>query len=274
MQQIKEANETTTSIKQEYMISAQDENGQTEYYTVSEFYRMRESDGEIILLDFERSAQQIFDPELGVLTKSGINLGVTGEDTKYVTNTAGDIVAFVVNGDLWCYNRSANKTIRVFSFRENGSMDDREQHGEHDVNIVRVDDAGDVTFVVYGYMNRGNHEGEVGAAVYYYRAERNVATEEIFVPADISYEMLKKQLDRLSYVNKQREMYLYLNENLCKVDIETGTTTVVGKYPGGLLCSIGKPGEHRVDGCGQCKQCDEHHRDESGERGNAALCGG
>ena len=76
------------------MISAQDENGQTEYYTVSEFYRMRESDGEIILLDFERSAQQIFDPELGVLTKSGINLGVTGEDTKYVTNTAGDIVAF------------------------------------------------------------------------------------------------------------------------------------------------------------------------------------
>ena len=227
VQQIKEANETTTSITQEYMISAQDENGQTEYYTVSEFYRMRESDGEIILLDFERSAQQIFDPELGVLTKSGINLGVTGEDTKYVTNTAGDIVAFVVNGDLWCYNRSANKTIRVFSFRENGSMDDREQHGEHDVNIVRVDDAGDVTFVVYGYMNRGNHEGEVGAAVYYYRAERNVATEEIFVPADISYEMLKKQLDRLSYVNKQREMYLYLNENLCKVDIETGTTTVV-----------------------------------------------
>lgn len=227
VQQIKEANETTTSITQEYMISAQDENGQTEYYTVSEFYRMRESDGEIILLDFERSAQQIFDPELGVLTKSGINLGVTGEDTKYVTNTAGDIVAFVVNGDLWCYNRSANKTIRVFSFRENGSMDDREQHGEHDVNIVRVDDAGDVTFVVYGYMNRGNHEGEVGAAVYYYRAERNVATEEIFVPADISYEMLKKQLDRLSYVNKQREMYLYLNENLCKVDIETGTTTVI-----------------------------------------------
>ena len=57
----------------------------------------------------------------------------------------------------------------------------------------------------------------MGAAVYYYRAERNVATEEIFVPADISYEMLKKQLDRLSYVNKQREMYLYLNENLCKV---------------------------------------------------------
>jgi len=72
-----------------------------------------------------------------------------------------------------------------------------------------------------------DQEGEVGAAVYYYRAERNVATEEIFVPADISYEMLKKQLDRLSYVNKQREMYLYLNENLCKVDIETGTTTVV-----------------------------------------------
>ena len=67
VQQIKEANETTTSIKQEYMISAQDENGQTEYYTVSEFSpdaRVRRR--ELFCWTLERSAQQIFDPELGV----------------------------------------------------------------------------------------------------------------------------------------------------------------------------------------------------------------
>lgn len=53
-----------------------------------------------------------------------------------------------------------------------------------------------------------------------------MATEEIFVPADISYEMLKNS-STASPTSTSREMYLYLNENLCKVDIETGTTTVV-----------------------------------------------
>ena len=36
-----------------------------------------------------------------------------------------------------------------------------------DIKIARVDEAGSIDFVVYGYMNRGDHEGEVGTAVYH-----------------------------------------------------------------------------------------------------------
>ena len=226
---IKEVNETTTSIAQEYVISASDGEGGTEYYSVTEFYRMRQSSDRVVLLDFERSAVQIFDADLDVLTNSGINLGVTGKDTLYVANAASDIVAFVVNGDLWCYNRSASKCVQIFSFR-NGSPDvndDREEHREHDINIVRVDDTGDVTFVVYGYMNRGNHEGEVGAAVYYYSAEKNVATEEIFVPCDSSFAVLEKNFSKLSYVSTDKQMYLYLNEALYQIDTLTGTYEIL-----------------------------------------------
>ncbi|MGN0314030.1 MAG: hypothetical protein ACI4EG_04460 [Fusicatenibacter sp.] len=221
---IKEINETTTSIAQEYVISASDGEGGTEYYSVTEFYRMRKSSDRVVLLDFERSAVQIFDADLDVLTNSGINLGVTGKDTRYVTNTAADIAAFVVNGDLWCYNRSANKCVRIFSFRDGSpeGIDERDEHREHDINVVRVDDTGDVTFVVYGYMNRGNHEGEVGAAVYYYSAEKNVATEEIFVPSDSSFAVLHKNFSKLSYVSTEKKMYLYLNEALYRIDTLTG----------------------------------------------------
>ena len=65
----------------------------------------------------------------------------------------------------WSYNRSANKTTQIFSFR-GGDLDERENLQEHGIKIVRVEESGDIDFVVYGYMNRDVHEGEVGIAVY------------------------------------------------------------------------------------------------------------
>lgn len=67
---IKEINETTVSIAQEYTISARDTEGNTEYYQVTEFYRMRDMQSRVALLDFERSATQIFDAGLPVLTST------------------------------------------------------------------------------------------------------------------------------------------------------------------------------------------------------------
>ena len=158
-----------------------------------------------------------------MLTSSGINLGVVPEDTQYVTNTAGDIVAFVVNGDLWSYNRSANKCTKVFSFRKKGEyeLDERYNYGEHDIRIVRVSESGDITFVVYGYMNRGEHEGETGIAVYNFQSENQVAEETLFVPATVSYSVLRQSLDILSYVSTNGNLYLYLNSSCIRSAWET-----------------------------------------------------
>ena len=224
---IKEITDTYNVIVLDYVVTSIGEGGESEYYNVEEYYRVRYTSSRMYLLNFERRMNQIFRGENASFFDNYIELGIRSGNVEYQANETGTTVAFVQEGELWSYNETENTLAKVFSFRGYEGIDNRENYGEHDIKIVRIDEAGSLDYIVYGYMNRGNHEGEVGAAVYYYRAERNVATEEIFVPADISYEMLKKQLDRLSYVNKQREMYLYLNENLCKVDIETGTTTVV-----------------------------------------------
>lgn len=224
---IKEVNGTTTSILQEYTISAKDTDGNTEYYSVTEFYRMRYSQSRVMLLDFERSATQIFDAELPVLTSSGINLGVVGRDVQYLSNQGADIVAFVIDGDLWSYNRSANKCTRIFGFRGTEEIDERAEHMEHDIKIVRVSEAGDISFVVYGYMNSDEHEGQVGSAVYHYNAEQNVIQEELFIPSTSSYESLKQNLSVLSYVSTQDQLYLYIEENLYQVDLVSGSYKLV-----------------------------------------------
>lgn len=229
MPEVKEINETTASISVDYMISSQDDDGNVEYYTVTDFYRMRKSSDRIVLLNFERCATQVFDAELPVLTSTGINLGVVPGDTQYMANTAGDIVAFVVNGDLWSYNRSANKCTKVFSFRKKGEyeLDERYNYGEHDIQIVRVSESGDITFVVYGYMNRGKHEGETGVAVYNFQAESQVAQETLFLPATVSYPVLRQSLDVLSYVSTDGLMYFYLNGSLYQMNLSDGTYQVL-----------------------------------------------
>lgn len=52
-------------------------------------------------------------------------------------------------------------------------------------------------------MNRGDHEGEVGTAVYHYDGLVHTIEEEIFIPSDVSYEILKAQMGQLMYVNER-----------------------------------------------------------------------
>ncbi|QOV19518.1 hypothetical protein INP51_00595 [Blautia liquoris] len=225
---IKEANENTLSVTQQYTISAKDTDNNTEYYSVSEFYRMRYTQSRVVLLDFERSATQIFDANLPVITSTGISLGVVGKDVQYVSNKSADIVAFVVDGDLWSYNRSANKCTKIFGFRTKaGDTDERAVNMEHDVKIVRVSETGDISYVVYGYMNLDVHEGKVGSAVYHYNAERNVTQEELFIPSSNSYEFLKQNLSILSYVSQKDQLYLYVEGNLYQVDLTNGSYKIV-----------------------------------------------
>ena len=164
---IKDMNETTCSIAMSYVLSDTEEKEQTDYYNVSDFYRMRYDQSRVRLLDFERKTEELYDGEHTELTSNGINLGVVDKTVQYQSNKNADIVAVVQGGELWSYNRSANKTTQVFSFRD-GELDERENLQEHGIKIVRVEESGDIDFVVYGYMNRDVHEGQVGIGVYYY----------------------------------------------------------------------------------------------------------
>ena len=104
-------------------------------------------------------------------------------------------------GDLFSYNQTNNELTKVFSFRSPEGIDIRENWNQHDIKIVSVDEAGSIDFIVYGYMNRGNHEGEVGTCVYHYDGLAHTIEEEAFIPSKSSYEVLKAEMGKLLYVN-------------------------------------------------------------------------
>ena len=62
----------------EYQIASQDDNENQEIYDVTEFYRMRYTETRIMLLDFKRSASQVFNENSIHISDKGLLLGSTG----------------------------------------------------------------------------------------------------------------------------------------------------------------------------------------------------
>ncbi len=219
---IKELTEQTGSFHMEYLASIRD-GRDTNYYRVKEYYRIRYTPDRMYLLDFEREMDQIFDEEANVYVNDKIVLGITGEEIELIESDGGNVFAFTAADKLYSYNVTDNKLVRLFSFYGNteGVFDERNIYDRHDVQILSVDETGNVSFLVYGYMNRGRHEGRVGVAVYRYNSMTNTVEELVYIPYDRSYDLLKTDISRLSYVNKMDIYYFILEGNVYAVDLET-----------------------------------------------------
>ena len=54
---------------------------------------------------------------------------------------------------------------------------------QNDIQILNIDESGNMYFLVSGYMNRGRQEGESGVAVYYLYGYYSSITVCLFVEA-------------------------------------------------------------------------------------------
>lgn len=224
----KEINDSYDVLTISYVLSNKNDKGETEYYNVEEYFRLRLTDTRMYVLNYERRMNQIFNGENSFVSgSSDILLGIRNKNVEYQTNESGDTVCFVQQGELWCVNTNNNDITRVFSFRNLEGIDARENWDQHDIKIVRIDEAGSVDFIVYGYMNRGEHEGEVGTAVYHYDGLAHTVEEEAFIPATSSFEVLKAEMGQLMYENDQSVLYLLIEGNVYKIDLNSLEVGVV-----------------------------------------------
>ena len=224
---VKEITSTYNVIVLDYVVTRVEQNGQSEYYNVEEYYRVRYTNTRMYLLNFERTMEEIFRGENDSISGNDILLGIRSKDVEYQTNESGKVVAFVQEGELWSYNQEANTLAKVFSFRGYEGVDDRENYGEHDIKIVNIDEAGSIDYIVYGYMNRGIHEGTVGIAVYHYDSLANTNEEQVFIPSSQSYEVMKSELGQLMYVTESGAFYIMVDGNVYGIDLNSLDTKVL-----------------------------------------------
>ncbi len=213
---IQEIEKQTASIRVNYIV--QSVKGKNKYrYNVSEYYRIRYTTDRVYLLDFERTMNQIFDTTADVYASNKIMLGIRDADVQMMESDGGSNLAFVNEDQLFCYHTADKKFAYLFSFYDD--MDVRTYHNQHDIKILSIDETGNVTFMVYGYMNRGRHEGRVGVQIYEYNGMLNTIEERIFIPYTKSFATLKADVEQLSYINKNGIVYLYLDGSILAVHI-------------------------------------------------------
>lgn len=212
----------TASFKLYYVVSTPGED-EKQYYYVEEFYRIRYTTDRIYLLDFERNMTRFFSETKDVFVHDKIVLGIAGTDIPFMESDDGNNFAFVVQNKLCSYNVTDNKLAVLFSFYNKNNGDERTINNSHNVKIIDVDEAGNVQFVVYGYMNRGRHEGEVGVQVCAYDSTLNTIEELVYIPYTKSDRILKEEVEQLLYVSRENYLYFTMDENVYEVNLSEKT---------------------------------------------------
>lgn len=223
---IKELGTQTGSFIQEYYVSTPDGEDK-KYYRVKEFYRVRYTPDRMYLLDFERTMDQMFEAEKDVYANNKIMLGIVSDQVPLKESDGGNVFAFVVGNRLYSYNVVDNKMALLFGFYDKDNLDQRTLYDGHEIKILNVDEGGNVIFLVYGYMNRGHHEGQVGISVYYYDSTVNTVEELTYVPFTSSQELLMEEVDQLSYINRNSMLYLKWGSQIYGINVMDRTCEVM-----------------------------------------------
>lgn len=216
----------------EFVIAAGDETI-TNYYNVTEYYKVTYVDASTIyLLDYHRTQNELYNYKNVNTTKNWFKIGVADDVSfTYLTSDDEKRVAFVREGQLWYYDYAKTNIIRIFGFWQEDYLDINNTYRAHNIHLLSMDDNGNIAFAVSGYMNRGNHEGHTGIAVYRYTAESNRTDELMFLEIALPYEQLSVYTERFMYLNKQDTFFFYLQGRVYRVARDGNMTEIATEIP-------------------------------------------
>ncbi len=212
--------EGTASVVLSYLVQMDAGSG-TERYMVREAFRFLYTDIRTYLYNYEREVEAIYDVGHTSLSKDDLKLGITADtDMEILSTQNAEYTAFVRNRELWNYDREENTMIRVFSFRDE-EAELMELYDAHNVKLLSLNPNGDMDFLVYGYMNRGEYEGRVGIILYRYYREENRIEEQMYIPVNTTYQLLKGEVNEFVYMNSYDVLYFTIYNTIYSYNLTT-----------------------------------------------------
>lgn len=219
----------TAIIELEFYVQADTASG-TETYKVDESFRIRWTATRMYLLAYDRTMESVFDINLISLSGNEFKLGITQDtDANCLTTSDESKVAFVRNGELWCYNTAVNDVISVFSFRQENTDYIRDVYDNHDIRILGMDNVGNIDFIVYGYMNSGEYEGRMGIILYKYHAVDRRIEERVYIPVNVPFNILEGYISDFAYVNKSNVFFFAFGGCIYSYDMITDEFKVLAE---------------------------------------------
>lgn len=223
---ISEITPATGYFRLDYQVSITREQGRS-LCDVSEYFRIRYTSERMYLLSWERRLEEIPEAEDLVIAQNRINMGFADPGMELVESDGGNEFAFVSARKLIGVSIPNHKVSSIYSFYDEDNDDLRCSHRDHKIRILSVDETGDVEFMVYGYMNRGMHEGHVGICVYEYNSAYNTIEEIAYINYLKSAAILMDNVDELSFADREGHEYYMLERGIYKIDPEKKSVTSI-----------------------------------------------
>ena len=213
--------------------------GETEIFEIDETYTMRMGLNRLYLLNFSRNIREVY-TGIGKISGKRINLGINKEEElETMKSPDGKRVYFLSTRDLWCFNSEKKTVENIFSFRSNNGNNMVSGYRKHNIHFIKCDELGNLTFLLYGYMNRGAHEGETGMALMNYDTETDNVTEIFFLPIERTFESIEKDVQAFAYLSDENILYIKIDGNFYGIDTKDGSHIVLaeGLYDGNYQIS-------------------------------------
>ena len=193
-----------------------------ELYVVKENFRLLYTEDRTYLYNYDRTMETLFDVERTSLHRDEFKLGVTlANDVQTGASDSLKYLAFSYGGGMYVYDVDSNLLNCVFSFSDGSGDYSRELFDQHGVRLIKVRDNGDADFMVYGYMNRGEYEGRVGIVLYRYINRDHRIEEQLYLPVNTSFQLLKADFDEFTYLSEKDVLYFSLYNAIFAFDLTT-----------------------------------------------------
>ncbi len=181
------------------------------------------------LLNYERTMDAYMRYDAIDRSNNRIMIGIGDSDRQLVSKDSGKKAAFVAADELWYYDYQNSSMYKVFSYIGEDYRESRNNYPKHGIQIMNMDKNGNMSFLVYGYMNRGNHEGQNGIAVYRFSSENQSIEELIFIPTEVQYEAMTDDIEKGAFLSDDEQFYFYLDGSIYHIDIDRQKSETLAK---------------------------------------------
>lgn len=207
----------SATYRMTYQIQAEGNNEIVENYDVIETITVWTFDSKQYVLAYEREMKQIWEVNQNTVRSSFLDLGIQKETVaEYEQSDNGEYISFVVNGQLWLVNVEKKEFTNIYTI--NDAVKDKAE-----IMISHMDNEGNVNFIIYGYSAESEHMGKNGISFCKYKVKDNQIREMVFIPYDKPLDILKENMEKMSYVNDE-VLYLMVEKTLYYVNFATKET--------------------------------------------------
>lgn len=200
-----------------YDMKATNAQKKEEKYHVAETITVWSFQGKTYILAYNREINQVWECNENNVGNGFIDLGIQKQsEIHHVESENGQFVAYEINGDVYVMDILSKAIRPAFQLKAKNT----ETLYKTKARVMKVNDNGDLDYMVYGYSPSDIHTGKNGISVMHYNWKDTVSEERVFIPCTEPAQILREEMSELCHEG-DGTIYIMLSNTIYFANLKT-----------------------------------------------------